>query len=103
MDCIWFQTEEIQKTDSLDSTFLGVFNKDPSEIGSSLSRPITPFQPTNNIQPQLVSPIKPSTDIIYSQAAIFSNRINGYEPIIDHSVIKRRGSNTDCQFNLVPV
>ena len=38
MNSIWFQTEEKTTTDSLNSIFLGVFNKDTVEIGISLNR-----------------------------------------------------------------
>ena len=101
MESIWLQTDENPKTDSLDSTFFGVFNKDPLEIGYSLSRPITPFQTTDSLQTQLASPIKP-TEIIYSQSNLYSTNINDYDTIIDHPV-KRRDSNAEYQLNLVPV
>ena len=103
MDSIWFQTEENPKTDSTDSIFLGIYTQDPSKIGFSLMRPITPFQPTNSIQTQLASPMKSSSGIIYSQPGLFSNHINDFEPIIENPVKTRRDSNSDCQFNLIPV
>ncbi|KAK8893710.1 hypothetical protein M9Y10_022138 [Tritrichomonas musculus] len=103
MNSIWFQTEENTTTDSLNSIFLGVFNKDPVEIGISLNRPITPFQPTDSIQTRLDPPIQSKTELIYSKPDFYTGHLHEFDQFIEPSVHSRRDSNSNYQLNLVPV